>query len=189
VMLVPSHTLFGSTRYLVRTEAGQRDRLMPQIEQALAESTPRRLIRSLRSMAETRERSYRGNRAMVKMLGLIIVLLTGITALGIAGLASFNVGRRTRQIGTRRALGARRWDIQRHFITENILVSAVGILLGVAMAVGVNAFMVDSLNLPRMPLYLIPVGMLVVFIVGMLAVWAPARRASLVPPAVATRSV
>ena len=50
--------------------------------------------------------------------------------LGIVGLASFNVARRTKQIGTRRALGASRPAILRYFLLENFLVSCVGITGG-----------------------------------------------------------
>jgi putative ABC transport system permease protein len=126
---------------------------------------------------------------MIKLLVFIVSLLTAITALGIVGLASFSVARRTRQIGTRRALGASRPAIVRYFMLENFMVSSVGILAGGILAVAMNIWMVQTFDLTPIAWYIIPLAMVVLWLVGQGAVYGPARRASLVPPAVATRSV
>ena len=189
VMLVPTHTLFGSTRYIIRTEAGLRDELMPQVEQLLAEREKGRIVRSKRTMDETRERSYRGDASMIKMLTFTIVLLVAITALGIVGLASFSVNRRTRQIGTRRALGASKVAIARYFMTENFIISLAGVSIGAALTVALNMLMVETFALTRITWYLVPLAMLTLCVVGQVAVFGPAKKASSVPPAVATRTV
>jgi len=189
VMLTPQHTLFGATRYIVRTEPGQRDALMPQVEKLLAESNKDRIVRSMRTMDETRERSYRGDASMIKILTFTIILLIAVTSLGIVGLASFSVNRRTKQIGTRRALGASKAAILRYFMTENFLISLVGVLLGGALTVGLNIVMIEAFSLTRIAWYLVPAAMLMLLAVGQAAVLGPARRASAVPPAVATRTV
>ncbi|MFK7956282.1 MAG: ABC transporter permease [Lysobacterales bacterium] len=189
VMLVPSHTLFGSTRYIIRAEPGQRDRLMPEIEEMLAESNRNRIIRGTRSMEENRQRSYEGDQGMVRMLIFVVTLLTAITGLGIVGLASFSVSRRTRQIGTRRALGATKSAILRYFMTENFMISLIGVVVGGALAVGLNMWMVDEFGLSPLKWMLVPTAMVLLLIVGQIAVLGPARRAASVPPAVATRNV
>lgn len=189
VMLTPSHTLFKGTRYIIRTEPGMRDALMPQVEELLAESNKSRIVRSMRTMDETRERSYRGDAAMIKILTFTIVLLIAITSLGIVGLASFSVNRRTKQIGTRRALGASKVAILRYFMTENFLISLVGVVVGAALTVGLNIIMIEAFTLTRIAWYLVPVAMLMLLAVGQAAVFGPAKRASSVPPAVATRTV
>jgi len=151
VILVPNHTLFGSTLYIIRTEPGMRDEVMPNVEELLAARNKDRIVRSMRSMDENRERSYLADASMVKILTFTIVLLVrsmdenrersyladasmvkiltftivllvAVTALGIVGLASFSVNRRTRQIGIRRALGASKAAILRYFMTENLLI-------------------------------------------------------------------
>ena len=189
VMLTPNHTLFGATRYIIRTEPGLRDELMPQVEKLLAESNRERIVRSMRSMDEIRERSYRGDSSMIKILTFTIILLIAITSLGIVGLASFSVNRRTRQIGTRRALGASKTAILRYFMTENFLISLVGVLLGAALTIALNIIMIEAFSLTRITWYLVPVAMLMLLLVGQAAVFGPAKRASSVPPAVATRTV
>jgi putative ABC transport system permease protein len=71
---------------------------------------------------------------------------------------------RSKQIGTRRTLGATRFDIVRFFMVENWLITSIGITIGIA-------------------------GMVALWVLGQLAVLVPARRAANIPPAIATRSV
>jgi putative ABC transport system permease protein len=126
------------------------------------------------------------------MIGLLVasaLALLFVTALGIAGLANFWVQQRTRTIGIRRAIGATRADILRYFQVENFLIVAGGTLLGMLLAVALNLLLMSRYELPRLPLWYLPVGALALWALGQLAVLAPALRASRVPPVVATRSV
>jgi putative ABC transport system permease protein len=188
-MLVPQKRPWSSSRYVIRTEPGYRDEVIPQIEQMLAESNRGRIIQRTRTMTEIRHRAYLSDSAMIKLLVFIVGLLTGITGLGIVGLASFSVARRTKQIGTRRALGATRPAILRYFMLENFLISPVGVVTGAVLAVGLNIWMVQTFDLTPIAWYIIPAAMLVLWTVGQAAVYGPARRASFVSPAIATRAV
>jgi putative ABC transport system permease protein len=188
-ILVPQMREYSETHYVVRTEPGYRDELMPQVEQLLAESNRGRLIRQVRTMEEVRNRSYNGDAAMIKILTFIVTLLTAITGLGIVGLASFSVSRRTRQIGVRRALGATRPQILRHFMVENFIISGMGVIGGAILAIGLNVFMVEAFSITPLSWYVIPVAMLLLWTVGQIAVAGPAHRASLITPAIATRSI
>lgn len=188
-MLVPEWRGSSYSRYVIRTEPGQRDVVMPELEEMLAAKYDNRIIRGVRTMEETRERSYLLDSSMVSILTFIVIVLTAITGLGIVGLASFSVARRTKQIGTRRALGATRPAILRYFMLENFLISTVGVVGGAIIAVGINMWMVEAFGLQRIAWYLIPGAMLTLWIVGQAAVLGPARRATTVSPALATRSV
>jgi putative ABC transport system permease protein len=187
-MLVPQRRDDEYVRFLVRTEPGARDALIPRIEEALAKNKDR-IIEDVRTMNEVRERSYTGDAAMIKMLTFIVILLTAITGLGIVGLASFSVSRRTRQIGVRRALGATRPAIMRYFMIENFIVSSVGIPAGGIFAVALNIFMVQAFSLTPLAWYVVPIAMIILWLVGQAAVAGPARRASAISPAIATRSI
>ena len=187
-MLVPERRADEYSSYIIRTEPGMRDKLMPEIEAALAASNKDRIIRSLRTMDETRRLAYVGDSALIKILSFVVFLLTIITGLGIVGLASFNVSRRTRQIGIRRALGATKPAIVRYFLIENTIVSAIGLGVGGALAIALNMAMVDAFSVEPLAWYVIPAGMLTLWLVGQIAVTGPARRASNITPAIATRS-
>lgn len=188
-MLVPFQMEFKNSYYIVRTESGRRDELMPVIEKMLAESNKKRIIRRVTTLEDTRNRSYRTHNSTNKILTTVIITLTLITGFGIVGLAIFSVNRRTKQIGTRRALGATQWQIMRYFLIENLLISTVGVLIGIAGAITLNYWLVKTFELPPIGIGLILFGAVVLFIVGQLAVLYPARRAALIPPATATRTV
>ncbi len=187
-MLVPQRRASDFVRYIVRTEPGMRDQLMPEIEAALAESNKDRIIRDVTTMEQTRKLAYVGDSALIKILSFVAFLLTIITALGIVGLASFNVSRRTRQIGIRRALGATKPAIVRYFLVENSIVSGIGLIAGAGLAIGLNVAMVEAFSLEPLAWYIIPVGAVLLWLVGQFAVTGPARRASNITPAIATRA-
>lgn len=188
-ILVPMKRGGQFVRYVIRTEPGYRDELIPQIERMLAERDTSRIIDGVRTMTEIRQAAYLEDSAMIKLLVFIVSLLTAITSLGIVGLASFSVARRTKQIGTRRALGATRLEILRYFMLENFLISSVGVIIGAVLAVGLNIWMVQTFDLTPIAWYIVPAAMVLLWLVGQGAVYGPARRASFVSPAIATRSV
>jgi putative ABC transport system permease protein len=187
---VPAYMPYGnSSRYLVRAEPGRRDEVMKLTEQKLAESNTSRIIGKVRTMEETRKEAYSSDRAMAIILSTVIFALLTVTALGIVGMASFWVAQRTRQIGTRRALGASRADILRYFQTENFIITTFGLIVGAVLAYAFSLWMMQSYQSPKLPWYYVPIGFLCLWALGQLAVLGPALRASRVPPAVATRSV
>lgn len=187
-LLVPQRRAPEFQHYVVRAEPGYRDELMLQVEELLSNSNKDRIIRSMETMDEVRRMAYLGDAALIKILTFTVVLLTAITGFGIVGLASFNVSRRTRQIGIRRALGATKLAIMRYFMVENVIVSSVGIMFGGILAVALNIVMVEAFALEPLSWYVIPVAMIALLSVGQLAVTGPAIKASNISPAIATRS-
>ncbi|HEY0178391.1 MAG TPA: FtsX-like permease family protein [Dokdonella sp.] len=188
--LLPIRMPYGnSTRYMVRTEPGRRDEVMKAIEQKLGEANTSRIVGKVESMEQVRAEAYSGDRAMAIILGAVIVALLAITALGIVGMASFWVAQRTRQIGTRRALGATKRDILRYFQTENFIITTLGLVAGGVLAYALSLWLMHAYQAPRLPWYYVPVGFVCLWLLGQASVLGPALRASRVPPAVATRSV
>jgi putative ABC transport system permease protein len=176
-------------RYAVRVAPGQRDAIMADVEKKLSSVDEPRAITYVRSHEYYIERIYRADSRMVMFLSAIVGLIVAVTALGIVGLASFHVGVRTKQIGTRRAVGARKVDIIRYFMVENWLLTTAGVAMGAILAFGFGAWLSATYSLPRLdPLYVIG-GVVMLWITGQLAVWFPARRAAAIPPAIATRTV
>lgn len=189
VVIQPGKYAYTTNKYMIRVEPGMRDKLMPIIEQKLGESNRRRVVKSVRSLEDMAARSYRSDRGMAIILSVVICLLIGLTALVIVGLSSFNVAQRTKQIGTRRALGARRMDIIKQFVLENWLITTVGAVVGVILTMVVAYWLQVSFELPRLDWRYLPAGIVTLWVLSFLSVIEPARRAASVPPAVATRSV
>ncbi len=178
--------------YIVRAKPGQLAAAMREAPKALYAQSRMRIIDpkdGVQDYAAIRHKVYDSDRGMAILMGIICAVLLAITAAGIVGLTSFWVGQRRKQIGVRRALGARQRDILAYFLTENFLISAAGVLLGVVLAVAFNLWTVTRFELDRMSLAYVGVGVLVLLLLGQGATFAPALRASRVSPVEATRSV
>jgi putative ABC transport system permease protein len=174
--------------YTVRAEPGQLDRVIKDASAALTAASPTPVIIKTRTMNEIRRDRYRADQAMAWMLVTVSVLLLLITASGIVGMASLWVTQRRKQIGVRRALGARRIDILRYFVTENVMITSAGVAAGVLLALGLNQLLVSKLEMARLPGGYLLAGAGVFLALGVAAVYGPAWRAATLSPATATRS-
>ncbi|HEV2703907.1 MAG TPA: ABC transporter permease [Steroidobacteraceae bacterium] len=188
-IFVPNHYLGGFMTYLVRTRPGALALAMAKVRDGLYAVTRRRIISSVVPFAETRQRAYQTDRSLSILLAALCALLLTVTACGIVGLVLYWVAQRRRQIGMRRALGARRMDIVRYFQLENLLIAGTGAALGIAIGLGGNTWLAQTLILNRMSAGYVVVGAVVVLVLSQAAVLWPALRAAAIPPAAAIRDL
>jgi putative ABC transport system permease protein len=187
-VIVPMRTSIPAAQFAVRTDPAQRDRIMRDAEAALRKITPYPVIVKVKSLDDMRANRYRDDRTLAWMLVAVSALLLLVTASGIVGMTTLWISQRRKQIGVRRALGARRVDILRYFITENLLITSGGIAAGLVLAVGLNQFLVAQLEMSKMPIGYLAAGSGLLWLLGLFAVSGPARRASAISPAIATRA-
>ena len=189
-VIIPAR-LYGGSRamYAVRTEPGQRDRVMKEAESALRKSTATPMILEMRTVDEDRKDRYRSDVALQWMLVTVSLLMLLITCSGIVGMASLWVTQRRKQIGVRRALGARRIDILRYFILENVMITSAGVFGGAALGLALNQLLVSKLEMARLPAGYLAGGALLFWLIGVIAAYGPAWKAASISPATATRSV
>ena len=126
---------------------------------------------------------------MMRMLVVLITILLLVTALGIFGLTLFNISKRTKQIGTRRALGARKSAIINYFLVENALICIAGLVLGVIAAFVLGQLLMQHFSIAALPLGYVAATAIMVFIMSLLAVLGPAKRAANISPSIATRTI
>ncbi len=188
-MLLPYRWEDSQVFYLVRAKPGQLAAAMLAARNQLLRISRQRIITDMQSLTDARRESYRGARSVSLIMDVVCAILLGATTLGIVGLTSYWVSQRRRIIGIRRALGATRGGILRYFQTENLLIAAGGCIIGIALGVAANLWMLQSIALARLPVIYPIVGVIAMFVLGQLAVLWPALRAAAVPPAVVTRSV
>ena len=189
-MLWPLRPTGNSSTYLLRSPQRDRDRVLAAAVRALLEIEPDRLVpeRRVRTYEQLRHDYFLRDLNMLDMLLASAAALLFVTGLGLAGLAGFWVQQRTRSIGIRRAMGARRRDILRYFQLENFLIVSFGVMLGTALALGLNALLVRWYELPAIPPAHMVAGACVLWFVGQLSVLHPALRAAAIPPSLATRA-
>jgi putative ABC transport system permease protein len=186
-ILVPLLWADSDIFYIVRAKPGQVAVAMAAARDRLYKISRQRTIVSVQTFADARQDFYRGARGVALLMSGICAILLGVTAFGITGLTSYWVSQRRRQIGIRRALGATAVSILRYFQMENLLIAGAGSVLGVALGLAANLWMLQSIVFARLPLAYLIVGTIVVLILGQIAVLWPALRAAAVPPAIAAR--
>jgi len=173
--------------YAIRTSKDARDRVLRDAQTRLMALNNHRILRRVESYSQLREEYFRRDRVM---LGLLIAAGSGlllVTALGITGLASFWVRQRRRTIGIRRAVGATKQSIVFYFLAENALIVSTGVVLGMALACWFSRLLMTYFEVGSLPIYYLPIGSILLFIVSQLAVLGPALKAGKVPPIVVMR--
>jgi putative ABC transport system permease protein len=178
------------TGYVARARNGRTPEAVREIHKALFTLNPMRHMPAgagVHSLSDWRAGTYDDERGIALLMVVICVILLSVTAAGIVGLASFWVSQRHRQIGVRRALGARKIDILRYFQIEILLIAGGGAVVGALGAVGLNEWLMKHYEMMHLPLLYVAIGMITMLALGQAAVLVPARRASNVPPVVATR--
>jgi putative ABC transport system permease protein len=185
-VLAPFRPLGDSVTYVVRTKPGSLNEVMKAVQNKLSEINGSRII-SPKSMAQIRASAYRTSRGLTLVLGTVSFILVAVTAFGMAGLTSYWVVERRRQIGIRRALGATRLAILRRFQRENFLIVLSGVIAGALLAAALNILLIGRFEMVRLgAAYVIGSGVVMVLL-GQIAVLWPAMRAAQVPPALAIR--
>jgi putative ABC transport system permease protein len=180
---------YGFYNCIVRTQPGRARAIMQLAERHLAVSNPQRIIFLAHTLSWFKRQQDSQNRAMALFLTAVTALILVVTCLGIFGLTTFNVSTRTKQIGTLRAVGARQRDVVAHFLLENAIVLAVGMVVGCTLALGIGYWLTTRYQVPRLNLVYLGLGVLLLGVIGQLAAWQPARKAAAVPPSVATRTI
>src|SRR5271167_349690 len=156
---------------------------------AVVRSLDRQLaLGNVRTMDEVISRSTASRRFSLVLVGSFAALALVLAAIGIYAVLAYSVARRTHEIGVRMALGARGGDVVRLVLSQGLRVTAIGIVFGVAGALGLTRFLQSLLYEVRPTDPPTFVGVLLVLVgVSVAASYLPARRAMRVDPIVALR--
>ena len=181
----------GGDQYIVRASPGQAEHLRRTLAAALYKVSRLRVIDAVdgvQSFHALRSRAYSRDRGLVILLTTASVILLLATAGGIIGITVYWVDERRRQIGLRRALGAKQSEILAHVLTENFFIILVGIGAGSLLAFAANVALMHYLEMTKLPTIYIALGSAVLLMLGQCAALSPARRAARMSPMEATRA-
>ena len=145
-------------------------------------------LTDVRTQTEQIDQILFHERLMSRLSSFFAALALVLACIGLYGLLSYEVGRRTRELGIRVALGAHHRDLSRLVIGQGILLALIGAAIGIAAAVGVTRFMASMLFGIKAtdPATFIGVAIMLI-VVALAACYIPARRAMKVDPMVALR--
>jgi len=162
--------------------------LEPQIRHEIQSIDPNLPVFSVSSMNDVLDRSLASRRFSADLVGGFAGLAVLLASIGIYGLLAYIVGQRSREIGIRMALGARRDDILRMFLRKGVALAGVGIVAGLVFSAATASMMASLLYgvRPHDPAVFLIVPLLLLAVTA-LASYLPARRATKVNPMIALR--
>jgi ABC-type lipoprotein release transport system permease subunit len=163
--------------------------LTSSARQAVRQLDPQLAITNIRSMEQLLDFSVAQQRFMMLLLAVFGGVALSLAAIGIYGIMSYAVKRRTREIGIRMALGGSPRDVVRLVVGQGMQLAVIGLGVGIIAALAATKLMADMLFgiTPRDP---VTFGTITVLLaaVALFASWIPARRAVRTDPTTALRT-
>jgi predicted permease len=162
--------------------------LVKEVRAAVAEADNNLPLFEVRTQTAQIEQTLFKERLMARFSSLFGLLALALACIGLYGLLSYEVARRTRELGIRMALGAQKRDLMRLVVRRGLLLSIIGTIIGIGASMAVTRLMVSVLFSvrPNDPATIAGVSLLLV-LVALAACLIPARRAMRTDPMVALR--
>jgi predicted permease len=175
----------GGTVFELRTAAASTS-IMGAVREAVRQIDSNLPVTDVSTQIEQVEKRFMQEKLFAQAYTLFGGLALLLASIGLFGLMSYNVSRRTNEIGIRMALGAQRQDVLRLVMRESMILVVIGVTTGLAIALASSKFVATLLfGLPPTDVTTMLLAMLVMVVVSALAGYLPARRASRVDPMVA----
>jgi len=179
-----------SATFEVRTSGDPRA-LTAQIREAVRQVEPNLPVSNIKTQIEQADESLSMERMFAKLLSLFGLIAQSLAAIGLYGVMAYSVSQRTQEIGIRMALGANRSNVLRLMLREGMLLTVIGISVGLIAAYILTKYLESLTSLlfgvePRDPVTFAVIGLLLA-LVALIACLVPARRATKVDPLEALR--
>ena len=168
--------------------SGDPARMTAAIRAALAEIDPNLPVLRIQIAADLTDRFIANEELISRLSGVFSALALLLAAIGLYGVISYGVVRRTNEIGVRIALGAPSGNVLWMVLRESLILLAIGLAVGLPLALGGLRFMQSQLfELSAFDPLTMVGSVLIIATVTVVAAWLPARRATQVDPMVALR--
>jgi putative ABC transport system permease protein len=177
----------SSPAYVIKSTRA--DQLEPEVRAIIREVIPTSPMYRIFTMKRLAAKAMANLSFTMLMVSIAAVLALVLGAVGLYGVLSYRVTRRTQEIGVRMALGAEAKTVRRMFVWQGGRVALVGIVVGTLAAVGLTKYITTLLfNVGRLDVLAFAGMPAVMLAVALLASYVPALRASRVDPVVALRA-
>jgi putative ABC transport system permease protein len=177
----------GRMNFVIRTQ-GDPMSIVGAVRKEVQALDPDQPVASVRKMSDWVDSSVAGPRYRTTLLGMFAALAMILAATGIYGVMSYSVAQRTHEIGVRMALGARQFDVLKLVVRQGMLLTLVGVIVGLLGAYGLTRVMQSLLfGVTAKDPFTFAVVAALLIAVAFVACFIPARRATKVDPLVALR--
>jgi predicted permease len=187
VPIIFSPLVSNEAHFELRTAANPRS-LVKNVREIVSQAGDNLPLTEMRTQTEQIDQLLFQERLMSRLSSFFGALALVLACIGLYGLLSYEVARRTRELGIRMALGAQQCNLLRLVVGQGILLALIGAVIGIAAALGVTRFMASMLFGIKAtdPATFIGVAAMLI-VVALAACYIPARRAMKVDPMVALR--
>ncbi len=183
----PARFLPGAMHVAIRTVTDS-DQLAAEVRGVMAALNPAVPLTEFHTQSGLIDRELRTERLLAFLSGGFGLISLTLAAIGLGGLLSYVVARRTNEIGVRMALGAAPADVVRMVLRDAVRMARLGILIGLPAAYGVSRFLQASLfELEPIDPFSAGFALAALLLVALTVAWLPARRAARVNPVTALR--
>lgn len=174
---------------ILRVEPGKADQIRSQLPDVLKTADPNIEIFSVRTMDEQLHRMFRNEFGLATLLAVLSGLMLLVSMVSSYSNAHFNALKRQQEIGIKRALGASKQSILLEMLTENWCTTVAGAGIGIVVAFALNQALALAISIPALPVWLPLTALVMLMLCVTLATWYPARIATRVSPATATKAL
>jgi predicted permease len=162
--------------------------LVPAVRKAVADVDRNLPLEGITTRRLELKEDLRLERLFASLSGSLALLALALSCIGLYGIMAYNVTRRTGEMGIRKALGARPWDVARPILREALILTAIGVAIGLPVAFAL-VHLIRSIFYgiePHDPLTMIGAAVLMITVAA-LSAWIPASRAARIDPMEAVR--
>jgi ABC-type antimicrobial peptide transport system permease subunit len=175
--------------YAIRSGRMQSPGFASELQQSVWAVSPSLPLANMQTLDEIRSESMAQTSFALTMLGIAAVVALLLGVVGIYGVIAYAAAQRTREIGIRMALGAQVADVSGLFLRHGMVLTAIGLVIGVGAALALTRLMTSLLfGVSAMDPFTYIAGAGTLGSVALLATYLPARRAARIDPIVALRS-
>jgi putative ABC transport system permease protein len=179
----------GAVEYFAIRLVGERTDMVPTLRELVRQLDDVATVESVATMEQLVSNAVARPRLYTVLLGLFAAIAAALAVIGVSGVMAYAVAQRTREVGIRLALGAQRAAVLRLILGQSLLLTALGIVVGLAGAAGLSRYLERFLfGIAPLDVVTFAAVALTFTLAAALAAVVPARRAMRVDPAVALRS-
>jgi putative ABC transport system permease protein len=174
---------------LVRVEAGQSEVVRQQLTDVIRSAEPEIDIGTVMRMDENRDDVFRSEIGLATLLAVLSGLMLLVAMISAYSHAHFHALQMQKEVGIKRALGASKARVLLDVLSESWLTTAIGAGFGVLVCYGLNISLAKVISIPAVPVWLPLLTMVLLLLCVTLATWYPARIATRISPATATKTL
>lgn len=174
---------------IIRVAPGQSEAVRQQVTDVIRNAEPEMDIGTVMRMDENRDEVFRSEIGLATLLAVLSGLMLLVAMISAYSHAHFHALQMQKEVGIKRALGASKARVLLDVLSESWLTTAIGAGFGILVCYGLNISLAKVISIPAVPVWLPLLTLVLLLLCVTLATWYPARIATRISPATATKTL